>query len=99
MACENKIDGPPRTFAKSQTHPPNSRFFPLDFFSKGSSKTPESYLTHPPTTGVTDFLVAGPLEGLDSDQQQLQEELDQCGLQGKLPLGRVREAKRAMNWA
>jgi hypothetical protein len=30
---QKKIDGPPRTFAKSQTHPPTSRlFFPLAFF-------------------------------------------------------------------
>ena len=35
-------------------------------------------------------------DGLDGDQQQLQEELDQCRLQGKLVLGRVREAERDM---
>jgi hypothetical protein len=27
-----KIDGPPRTFAKSETHPPTIRVFFLDFF-------------------------------------------------------------------
>jgi hypothetical protein len=32
-AGKTKTDGPPRTFAKSQTHPPTSRlFFPLTFF-------------------------------------------------------------------
>jgi hypothetical protein len=32
-AAKNKIDGPPRTFAKSQTHPPTIRlFFFLTFF-------------------------------------------------------------------
>jgi hypothetical protein len=45
---QKKIDGPPRTFAKSQTHPPTIRLFFLDFFLKsrfwaflgeGSSKT------------------------------------------------------------
>jgi hypothetical protein len=29
---QKKIDGPPRTFAKSQTHPPTIRLFFLDFF-------------------------------------------------------------------
>jgi hypothetical protein len=31
-AGKNKFDGPPRTFAKSQTHPPTIRLFFLDFF-------------------------------------------------------------------
>ena len=35
-------------------------------------------------------------DGLDGDQQQLQKELDHCRLQGKLTLGRVRAAERAM---
>jgi hypothetical protein len=29
---QKQIDGPPRTFAKSQTHPPTTRFFFLDLF-------------------------------------------------------------------
>jgi hypothetical protein len=29
---QNKIDGPPRTFAKSHTHPPTRTFFSLTFF-------------------------------------------------------------------
>ena len=33
---------------------------------------------------------------MDGDQQQLQKELDHCRLQGKLTLGRVRAAERAM---
>jgi hypothetical protein len=49
-AAKKKIDGPPRTFTKSQTHPPTIRlFFFLTFFlvrfwaflGKGSSKTPQ----------------------------------------------------------
>ena len=35
-------------------------------------------------------------DGLDGDQQQLQKELDHCRLQGKLKLGKAREAERAM---
>ena len=35
-------------------------------------------------------------DGLGGDQQQLQKELDHCRLQGKLTLGRVRAAERAM---
>jgi hypothetical protein len=35
-------------------------------------------------------------DGLDGDQQQLQKELGHCRLQGKLTLGRAREAERAM---
>jgi hypothetical protein len=31
---QNKIDRPPRTFAKSQTHPPTIHFFFLDFLFK-----------------------------------------------------------------
>jgi hypothetical protein len=46
-----KNDGPPRTFAKSQTHPPADFFFPWHFvlvrfrafLGKGSSKTPYKY--------------------------------------------------------
>jgi hypothetical protein len=34
-------------------------------------------------------------DGLDGDQQQLQGGLDQCRLQGKLALGRSREAEHA----
>jgi hypothetical protein len=44
---QKKIDGPPRSFAKSQTHPPTIRLFFIDFFlvrfwaflGKGSSNT------------------------------------------------------------
>jgi hypothetical protein len=35
-------------------------------------------------------------DGLGGDSQQLQKELDHCRLQGKLTLGRVRAAERAM---
>jgi hypothetical protein len=51
-AAKKKIDGPPRTFAKSRIHPPTIRLFFLDFFfrvrfwaflGKGSSKTPLKY--------------------------------------------------------
>jgi hypothetical protein len=31
-AGKKKFDGPPRTFAKSQTHPPTTRLFFLDIF-------------------------------------------------------------------
>jgi hypothetical protein len=44
---QKKPDGPPRTFSKSQTHPPAIRLFFLvrfwAFLGKGSSKTPQTY--------------------------------------------------------
>jgi hypothetical protein len=61
---QKKIDGPPRTKTKSQTHPPAIRlFFPSLFFlvrfwaflGKGSSKTPQKYFYKKPMSHVENF--------------------------------------------
>jgi hypothetical protein len=49
-AAKTKIDGPPRAFAKSQTHPPAFRFFVIKKnalldVGKESSKTPKFCFT------------------------------------------------------
>jgi hypothetical protein len=51
---QNKIDGPSRTFAKSQTHPPTSRFFFLGiFFSTFSGVSRQGEFKNTITNGFT----------------------------------------------